>query len=440
MKILVVVDSIDVNDSSGSKVNVALIDNLALAGFEVKVYHYTQKNIKLSGVESVLIPENRWSLLFVLSRIQRIFTRLTGIHLHRFFENIFGFSFTFFNDSQSIVKALKKEVFFAPNLILTLSKAASFRPHYAMLQLPKWHKNWMAYVHDPYPFHFYPKPYAWVEQGHRQKENFFKEVSEKAEYVAFPSLLLKEWMGSFFPEFLSKGVVIPHQLTKKNEVNLLYLEDSQSSSEIMDCDAQSFNVKSLEYIQTYFRPISFTLLHAGNLLKQRSPLFLIQAFNLFLERFPLAKKDAQLVLIGPASYHEKEVDLLINQMENISFINKSIPFKQVQYLQQKATVNIILESKSEISPFLPGKFPIYISANKPILLLGPLYSESKRLLGADYPYWAEVDDVEKITDLIGKLYKIWQQNSSSLLLNRRDLEIYLGKEHLKNIIIKLLKG
>ena len=38
-RILVVVESIDVDDSSGSKANVALIKNLAKAGFELQVYH-----------------------------------------------------------------------------------------------------------------------------------------------------------------------------------------------------------------------------------------------------------------------------------------------------------------------------------------------------------------------------------------------------------------
>jgi len=420
MKILIVVDSININDSSGSKANVAIINNLAQAGFEVKVYHYTQKNIQMEGIDCVSIPEIKWSLLFALSRIQRVFTRVTGIHIHRFFEEVFGFSFTFFNDTHSIVSALKKEVSFEPDLLLTLSKAASFRPHYALLQLPNWHQKWMAYVHDPYPYHFYPRPYTWVEQGHRQKERFFQKVSEKAQYAAFPSLLLKEWMGSFFTEFLAKGVVIPHQLSK-NSAN----EFAECQSELVEDQASYFNVNS------------FTLLHAGNLLKQRDPLFLIQAFNLFLERTPSAKETSQLLLVGPAGYHEKEIEAQITQNANIQFINKNVPFNQVQAMQQKAAVNIILESKSEISPFLPGKFPHCVEANKPILLLGPYYSETKRLLGADYPYWAEADDVEKITKLIENLYQLWQQNPKKLLLNRSDLVDYLSEKYLKVVIINL---
>lgn len=462
MKILVVVDSININDSSGSKANVALIKNLTQAGFEVKVYHYTQKNIDLQGVVCVSIPEKKWSLLFVLSRLQRVFTRITGIHIHRFLEEVFGFSFTFFNDTDSIVSALKKENSFNPDLVLTLSKAASFRPHYAVLQLPNWHQKWMAYVHDPYPFHFYPRPYTWVEQGHRQKERFFQKVSEKAQYAAFPSLLLKDWIGSFFPEFLAKGLVIPHQLSKNSgdEMFNFHSEFEECQSEPTECQTESTECKTepvecqtkpvecqsepvecqsepVEDFLSYFNSNSFTLLHAGNLLKQRNPLFLIQAFKLFLEKNPDAKETAQLVLVGPAGYHEKEIEAEKTQNENMVFINKNVPFNKVQAMQQKASVTVILEAKSEISPFLPGKFPHCIEANKPILLLGPFYSETRRLLGHEYPYWAELDEVEKITEIIEILYQQWKQNPDDLILNRSDLYDYLSEDYLKKIIIGL---
>ena len=57
MKILVIVDSIDIEDSSGSKANMALIYNLVAAGFEVLVYHYTLREIQLQGVNCFAIPE-----------------------------------------------------------------------------------------------------------------------------------------------------------------------------------------------------------------------------------------------------------------------------------------------------------------------------------------------------------------------------------------------
>jgi glycosyltransferase involved in cell wall biosynthesis len=410
-KIVVVVDSIDVNDSSGSKANVALILNLKDAGFEVKVFHYTQQEIHLSGIECVAIPERKTNVMFLLSRLERIFTRWTGINLNPFLEGFFGFSFTFFNDVVSIKKALLKESDFNPDLIITLSKGASFRPHYALLKLTKWHSKWMAYVHDPYPYHFYPRPYNWIQPGYKQKEQFFRAVSEKAKYAAFPSLLLKEWMGSYFPNFLQTGVVIPHQNTH-------------------------FEVKAFD-ITRYFDVSKFNLLHAGNLMKQRSPEGLIQGFQLFLKKNPEAKENAQLLLIGSASYHEEMLTTYQKIIPELFVCLDNKPFDEVQYLQNNTTVNIILESKSEISPFLPGKFPHCIEANKPIMALGPYYSETRRLLGSDYPFWAEVDDVENIAKKIEALYEIWIENKENLKLDIDNLRQYLGTEQLKIVLESL---
>ncbi|MFD0962613.1 UDP-glycosyltransferase [Pseudofulvibacter geojedonensis] len=400
-KILVVVESIDVNDSSGSKVNVALIKNLAALNYIVTVLHYTRKNIQLGdSIRTISIKERKASCTYVLSRTQRVISRLLKINMSVFLENIFGHSFTFFNDSKSISKAIKK---YSSNedLILTLSKGASFRPHHAMLRFPNLYNKWMAYVHDPYPFHYYPRPYNWVEKGHRYKESFFRKVSEKAKYSAFPSLLLKEWMGSYFPNFLKTGMVIPHQ---------------------------GVEVKGEKSLPSYFSLDKFTLLHAGNLMSKRDPRGLIAGYKMFLQNNPQAKDDSILLLLGPASYHQNFLENELN--DNVFWSKGSVPFDEVYTIQKNASVNIILEAKSEISPFLPAKFTHCVKANKPILLLGPFYSETKRLLKDDYPYIAEIDDARLIAILIEKLYLQWGKSSNDLKLNRADLDDYLSIEHL----------
>ena len=412
MKILVVVDSINLEDSSGSKGRVALIKNLADAGFEVIVYHYTLKNIQLSGVSCYAIREIKFSYLYFLSRLQRVIWRNFNINLAPFLQKIFGFSFTFFNDTNSIKKALKK-INFAPDLVLTLSKGASFRPHYAVLKLPHFHNKWMAYVHDPYPLHCYPRPYDWVESSYKQKEEFFKLVSEKAKYSSFPSQLLKDWMGSYFPNFLKTGIVIPHQ-NADYKINDVVLPD-------------------------YFDNTKFNLLHAGNLMPQRSPQGLIEGFKLFLKNNPDAKEFSKLILIGPASSHTEILDEYRLNSPEIYIYNGATPFDLVYTLQKNASVNIILESKSEISPFLPGKFPHCVEANKPIISLTPYYSEVKRLLGEKYPYWSEVDDSAKIATIIESLYQLWKVNPLDLVLDRQDLLKYLSVDYLKEAINNLQK-
>ena len=69
--------------------------------------------------------------------------------------------------------------------------------------------------------------------------------------------------------------------------------------------------------------------------------------------------------------------------------------------------------------------------------MAPYQSETRRLLGNNYPYWAEADDVQKIAGIIEKLYLLWIQNPDKLLLNRKDLEEYLSASYLKTVIDKL---
>lgn len=417
MKVLVVVDSINIEDSSGSKANVALINNLVEAGFEVLVYHYTLRNIQLDGASCYAIPEIKYSPLYFLSRIQRILARNFEINAAPFLEQLFGFSFTFFNDSNSIVRALKK-LSFSSDLVLTLSKGGSFRPHHAVLKLPQLHDKWMAYVHDPYPFHFYPRPYNWVESSYKTREAFFVQVSKKAKYSGFPSQLLMEWMGSYYPNFLETGVIIPHQNAKYD------FEISEQNSTF----------------PFFFDSAKFNLLHAGNLMEHRSPKGLIGGFQLFLENNPEVRNQVCLLLLGPSSNFAQMLDIYQKSIPELYVQDGIIAFYEVYNIQKNVSVNIILEAKSEISPFLPAKFPHCVAANKVILSLAPYYSETRRLLGNDYEYWSEVDDSKKIAKLIEQLYNRWKENPENLLLNRNDLQVYLSVDYLKLTIINLHKN
>lgn len=410
-KILVVVESIDVEDSSGSKANVALIQNLHKAGFDVLVYHYTRKEIQLPGITCVAIKEKRWSALFFLSRLERYIRYIFKLSLNKPLEKVFGFSFTLFNDRNSIITALRRIRDFNSDLVLTLSKGGSFRPHHAVLKMPELHKKWMAYIHDPYPAHLYPRPFAWVEAGYFQKWKFIRNISEKAAYSAFPSKLLMEWMGSYYPEFLKSGVIIPHQLIE------------------LRTDETKF--------PDYFNSKDFNLLHAGTLLEPRNPKTLVRAFKKFLENNPEARLHSKLIFLGGENVFSNWLNDKAGKIKEMEVSEVYVPFKEVFKMQQHSAVNIILEAKSEISPFLPGKFPHCVQAGKPILLLGPNYSESKRVLGDDYPYWSEIDDLERITETIESLYIKWKQFPEEQRLNRPDLIDYLSVPYLKKIMDKI---
>src|SRR5690606_17901903 len=114
-----------------------------------------------------------------------------------------------------------------------------------------------------------------------------------------------------------------------------------------------------------------------------------------------------------------------------------VAYEEVLGMQEQTSVNIILETVAETSPFLPGKFPHCVAANKPILHLGPEKSEVKRLLGAAYPYHAKANDVDEIVLMLEKLYFGWKEDKEAFKLNRNDLQEYLSADHLKHQINNL---
>lgn len=410
-KIVILAETIDVDSSSAGKANMGFIHSLIKEGFKISVFHFSHKEVSIPEVAVTLIKENKTDIHYFLSRGQRVLQRITKKNFSRPLENRFGFSFTFKNDATSMAQALKGKAENA-DLIITLSKAASFRTHAALLKLPEFHKKWLAYVHDPYPFHFYPSPYNWKESGHQQKEDFFREVSIKAAYSGFPSALLMEWMGGFFPNFLKTGMVLPHQNILQNEAVAkppLYLESNK-----------------------------FTLMHAGTLLDHRNPFPLLKAFELFLKNNPSAVEKIQLLLIGASGSHEPEFTIICDSIKAVYKSESYIPFVEVQSLQHHVSALLILEAVSDFSPFLPGKFPHYVNANKPILHLGPKNSETRRLLGEVYPYSCEADNVIGIASCIEKMYKQWKNNPKDFKLNRPDLEAYISSSFLAKQLTEAL--
>lgn len=410
-KILVVVDSIDSNHSSGSKANLAFIQNLALAGFGVKVLHYSNKEIPLSGIETQLISTQKLSITYFLSRFQRVFTRITKININPTVEKWFGFSFTFFNDVKSMHLALKKESETSYDWLLTLSYASSFRPHAAVLRQSRFHNKWLAYVHDPYPMHSYPRPYDWVEPGHQYKRNFFLKIAKYTKKVLYPSQYLAEWMEQYYEDLKNKRVIVPHQ------------NYEQEANEIP---------VSSPYIDSNY----FTLLHSGSLMDARNPFGLIKGYTQFIDENPEAKNDSKLIFIGIYSNFHQRIQKIQEDYPSLVLSDGYVDFTTTLEIQKRANVNIILEAIAYFSPFLPGKFTHCIQAQKPILLIGPYFSESRRLLGLDYKYWSENTDSFRIKTLITQLYLEWKDNKNGIYA-RPDLEYYLSKDHLKTIFDQL---
>lgn len=404
------VDSLDVNSASGARANMAIVQNLSQS-FNLTVLHGSESDLSLSLINAIKVKELKWNWRYVLSRTVRLLRRYVGLNVNSFFEKRVGFSFTFLSLSYSFQKALNSLNLSHFHLVLTLSQGERFVPHHAVLNAPCIHEKWLAYIHDPYPMACYPLNYAFTGPGTEQKKRFMQDVFHHASVLSFPSLLLSQWMGKFYEFESNKVEIIPHQ------------------------NSQSLCLNSLIAENKFFNQEKFNLLHAGSLLDQRNPIPLIEGFLEFMNDNLEFRDQCQLFFIGPISptFSQKINDLKSN---NVKFFS-SKKFDLTFNLQKKASVNIIIEANNEdISPFLPAKFSQCIAANKPILYLGPRNSEVIRLLGLEYKFSAQVDDVKKIKAVIGELFNDWKRKKEFGF--NQELINYLGSEHLKKIIESII--
>lgn len=413
-RILVVIESLDANDSSGTKGRLALLQSFKKIGYDITALHYSQVDINIDGIECISVKEKKNNLLFFLSRVQRLLYRWFKIDIGPKIDSRFGFSFGFFNDANSLKKALENYNPTDFDMVWTLSKGNSYRPHKALLLSPKWYSKWYAYVHDPYPQQLYPRPYNYVPYGFKQKRNFFRDITIHAKRIVFPSQLLKDWMLSYFVDLEGKSLVIPHQLSTQKGIN--------------------------NKLPDYFNPNKFNVLHGGNLLDLRDPKPVVEAFGKFLEQNTSARENASLIFLGKKSKFTQYLQKKSEEIPQIYTSKDYVSFEEVFSMQQKASINIILEASSEISPFLPGKFAHCVEANAPILLISPYYSESKRLLGATYPYSFEFNNIDEITNAFHEMYAQWKENKEFLKLNRPELSYYLSHKYLEEVLQETTKN
>lgn len=387
LNILIIADTLDVDASSGAKASMGIVQSLVQCGYRLKVLHYSRKSLQIDYAHCIRIPEKRKSIYYLLSKLFIVLNRYAKISLKPFIEKVRGFSFNHTFDVNSIKKAIEKENPDNYDWIFALSYAGSFRAHKAIVALPQWHSKFIAYVHDPYPQASYPRPYDWVEPGHQEKRNFFIKVCKSAEHLMYPSLLLAEWMESYYHAAQEKRIIIPHQFSQDKPLK--------------------------EHLPSFMALDKFSVLHAGSLMRARNPKALCQAFTQLCDELPNFEQKAQLLFVGHFSSFHSYLEEISNRYKAVYVHPDYLPFKSVLPMQYAASVNVVLEAKAPYSPFLPGKVPHCIVANKPLLLLGPPHSETRRLLGeTEYPYWAENDNVCAIKNLLSTLFSLYEEGQS----------------------------
>lgn len=409
MKILILVESLEVNRTSSGIVSSNFINALSKDN-EIDILHTEKayenflwlKNIGICRCVDFSGQSRVEKFINLFPKIRALPTYFTGYHM--------GFN-RLVKDWQHTIRKLLDE--YQYNIIIVLGTGSSFAPHFAMAEM-NIDVPWIANIHDPYPMSHYPEPYQKKDTiFYKPQTKRINNVFHKATWVTFPSLRLLEWMSQYHLQLKSKSFVLPHP-----EVSLVGLPEAPEDQNV------------------FLEKGKFNLLHAGSLLGPRDPKYLIKAYLRFIEEDSERKEKSVLNIIGKAAREhtgfEKEYEAVAN---NVNIMITRVSYKHSLKLLKQADVLILLEAIAKDSPFMPGKLADYISVNKPIMALTPKTSETSRLLGSSYPYITQTDNEDGIYMILVKLWEKWKSENLGNL-NRDDLREYISSENINKILME----
>tara|TARA_B100000809_G_scaffold105703_1_gene104242 strand:+ start:40063 stop:41289 length:1227 start_codon:yes stop_codon:yes gene_type:complete len=408
MKILILAESLRINCTSSGIVSSTMINALVEQGNSVTCLYENSVQEKITWLPKVkLHPVNynhKESFLEKIPKLKGVLSFIYGYSLK--------FKFKIASWENKIVEILKTSSF---DLIIVLGSGSSFIPHYAMCKV-KTDIPWVANFHDPYPMSLYPEPF-------RKKKNIIyalqersaKNIINKATYVSFPSLYLKDWMQGFFPILESKSIVLPHLAGELKNLPTSDLDDKVNLPKA-----------------------KFNLLHAGTLLGPRKVDALFKAIQIFIESDKEKKDKTILTILGKVSREHKEY-FKKEFSENLNVVVDRVSYKKSLDLIEIADVSLVIEAGGvDFSPFMPGKLADLIGLEKPIFVLSPKKSETNRILGNEYPFTSESDDIDKIVLILNKMWDLWKKGNLHLSDSEK-LKEYISGEKLDKKLHQLIK-
>ncbi|MFB9058213.1 glycosyl transferase family 1 [Mariniflexile ostreae] len=156
----------------------------------------------------------------------------------------------------------------------------------------------------------------------------------------------------------------------------------------------------------------FSLAHIGSLLSKRNPKVLWEVLNDLIKENKAFSKDFQLHLVGAVS---KEVLKSIQnyQWETHLKITDYVSHHEAIQLQRESQMLLLVEIDSEDTKcIIPGKLFEYMVSNRPIIALGPQYSDVEAILKeTNTGHYFYYTDYDKLKATILSHYKAFQNKS-----------------------------
>ncbi|HUH25422.1 MAG TPA: glycosyltransferase family 4 protein [Flavobacterium sp.] len=152
----------------------------------------------------------------------------------------------------------------------------------------------------------------------------------------------------------------------------------------------------------------FTISHIGSLLSKRNPRILWKALKELLKENESFRNDFQLQFIGKVS---PEIIDTIKEFKLDSYLNVVgyVSHTDALRYQRSSQVLLLIEIDSyETQGIIPGKLFEYMSAERPVLAIGPEESDIAKILkDTNTGKYFNYDDLEEVKDYILNCYKLY---------------------------------
>lgn len=239
---------------------------------------------------------------------------------------------------------------------------------------------WCAHFSDPWPKHLYPGEYrsrvGWLSRP--RLEGVLEQILQRAGSLTFPGERLMRLMLSEKREiYREKAHVVPH-------------------------------------LGNYWMPAAtrqhktrFTILFAGQLLRQRDPRHFFAGLRRMLDREPGARRMVVAQFVGPATAWVTELASRY-ELQDVVVTMPRQSFEDTWSLMRQSHVLLLIESVMEEGVFMPSKLADYVSSQRPILALSPPTGTVADLLSQGGGLRVDPDRPEQIAEALGKLYGLWR--------------------------------
>ena len=171
----------------------------------------------------------------------------------------------------------------------------------------------------------------------------------------------------------------------------------------------------------------FSISHIGSLLSERNPEILWEVLSDISKENPSFKKELHLKFAGAVSEEVKR-SLQKNGLLEISEFYGYVSHSEAMILQRQSQILLLVEIDSaETRAIIPGKLFEYLSAERPIIALGPKKSDIESvILETNSGYFFNYDEVDILKSQILHYYKDY--NNNSLKVSSKEINKYSRRE------------